>query len=121
MKRCHVARPCANCPFLINGGIRLRTARVREIHDKGGAFACHKTVVRDDEDEIRSAGRECAGAIIFAYKPYGPGAGQMLRISERLGLVDPSFAEDDYPAVFEDLEDMLATAIDAPKRRSKRA
>lgn len=109
MKRCHVPTPCNNCPFRKVGGIRLRRARVLELHDKGGAFPCHKTVDHDDRD--RSTERECAGAIIFAYKEEGPGAGQMLRVSERLGLVDPALAEDEHPEIFDSLDEMLEVAL----------
>lgn len=117
MKRCHVAKPCANCPFLRVGGIRLHPQRVREIHDKGGAFPCHKTVNHDQRD--RSKERECAGAIIFAYKPDGPGAGQMLRISERLGVIDPSLASE-HPEVFDSLDEMLASSLDTRTRGARR-
>lgn len=109
MRRCHVSKPCDNCPFLREGGIRLRRARIVEIHDKGGAFPCHKTVDHDARD--RSSERECVGAIIFAYKESGPGVGQLLRVAERLDLVDRRLADDEHPEVFDSLDEMLEIAL----------
>lgn len=108
MKRCHVAEPCSTCPFR-REGIKLRLSRVLEIHDKGGNFPCHKTVNHDRRNRAKE--RECAGAIIFAYKEDGPGAGQMLRVSEHLGLVDEALARDPHPEIFDSLAEMLEGAV----------
>jgi hypothetical protein len=115
VKRSHVARPCANCPFRREGGIRLRPGRIREIlgvvtpdRGPGGTFPCHKTVNHDARDHATEL--ECAGALIFAYKQ-GTST-QMMRISERLGLMDPDLATGDHPEIFDDADEWLETAED---------
>lgn len=83
-----LTRPCDNCPFRIEGGIRLRVSRAREIarsqtDSQGSTFSCHKTVVGDD-DEPRSRDEQyCAGAIAYALN-VGT-ANQYLRIAGRMG------------------------------------
>lgn len=113
MKRCHVPVPCNDCPFRKVGGIRLRVARIRELADKGGAFACHKTVDHDDRNPRSEL--DCAGAWIFMFK-IGE-TNQMARIAERLGLVDPELHDGEHPEIFDTLEEMLATADDRGRRR----
>jgi hypothetical protein len=86
----------------------------------GGEFPCHKTLKAVDDDQdgeehvVTEKSRHCAGALIFAEK--NGTATQMMRISERLRLYDPSKLEgqDD---VFDDMDEMLASAVDAPGRR----
>lgn len=48
-------RPCDNCPFRKEGGIRLHPGRAREIargqiDNPGMTFPCHKTVDYEAED-----------------------------------------------------------------------
>jgi hypothetical protein len=86
--------PCHNCPFRNDIDPYLRAERAREIAASlrnSGEFTCHKTVTfGDDDDEPQPVhtGREqqCAGAAIILEKEGMPG--QMMRISERLGLYD---------------------------------
>lgn len=85
--------PCSNCPFLRQGGIRLKKARVKQIcrdilSDQGKTFACHKTTAeRDGEMREVMSSRHCAGALIFSEK-HG-NCTQMMRIAERLGMYEP--------------------------------
>lgn len=126
-----MTKPCPECPFRRDGTdgtpnvtpVRLTRSRVREIaglmlNPNGGEFPCHKTTGVDGEGQ-RCRTRDsihCAGALIFAEK--NGVATQMMRIAGRLGLYDPdkldkaSFAE-----VFDDMPEMLATALDARRGR----
>lgn len=60
--------PCADCPFLIEGGIRLRAARIGEIAqsllvEPGATFPCHRTV---NHDRRRPRDESvCAGSLLF--------------------------------------------------------
>lgn len=91
-----VAAPCAKCPFRKDVPIYLRADRRREIAEalilRDETFHCHETVDYRDDDDGETYGdttnaRPCAGAA-KAVMAAG-GMGQMLRIEERLGLVDP--------------------------------
>lgn len=58
--------PCAECPFLIEGGVRLTAPRIGEIAqsllvEPGGGFPCHKTT----DDRPRREWSACVGAILF--------------------------------------------------------
>lgn len=127
MGLCHMPSPCENCPFRREGGVRLRASRVIEIAGQAGSFTCHKTVNRKVRKvrKVRNPRTEldCVGAWILAYKTEQ--STQMMRISERLGMVDPSLAEDEHPEIFDSLNEMLATADDgqasSPRRATKRA
>ena len=115
-KVCHMPVPCDDCPFRREGGIRLREGRTRDLaQNAAGAFPCHKTVNHDKRN--RATEIECAGAIIFAYKT--DTTTQMLRISERLGMVDPRLADDEHPEIFDSLDEMLETADDKPRTRAR--
>lgn len=117
--------PCADCPFLREGGIRLRRARIDEICGyvlgrQGGAFPCHKTTISDegpDGECVRvgiPSSQHCAGALIFAEK-HGT-ATQLTRIMERLGAYDASKLVG-HERVFDSVEEMLVMAVDGRKRR----
>ncbi len=107
-------KPCANCPFLKKGGVKLRHARIDEIADgcttnPGATFACHLTT-EDVEDESGNYDREetpksqhCAGALVYADKQGDLGMVQMHRIVMRLGLLDPTQLEG-YNDVWDDLD-----------------
>lgn len=127
----HMYAPCDNCPFLKEGGIRLTRARVEELvanlanYSSGGSFPCHKTTVSqedDDGDSDRVDGPKaafCGGALIFSHKQGWANA--MIRIAGRLGLYDPEkHPEAAQRLVFDSEREMLATAVDQPKK-SKRA
>jgi len=113
--------PCSNCPFRREGGVRLYSARVIEIaggflSNRGGDFPCHKTVDHDDDDNriTTKDSQHCAGALIFAEK--NENQTQMMRISERLRLYDPA-SYVGHELVFDDLDEMLETAVDRNRRR----
>ncbi len=124
-------KPCATCPFLKVGGIRLMTERIEEIaggmlDSRGHIFPCHVTVDygdREDSDDNSSyipsaADKHCAGALIFAEK--NGNTTQMMRISERIGFYDASKLMTDKEAVdsvFDTLDDMLESALERPVRK----
>jgi hypothetical protein len=108
--------PCADCPFLKAGGIRLTPPRARQVaryftDTQGGTFPCHKTVkATDDDDEARPMRRGeqlCMGGILFADR-LGR-ANQMVRIGERTGFDITKVAGRDL--VFDSLAQMLKTAV----------
>lgn len=111
-----LTKPCSNCPFLRDGGVRLTKARVKQIasamlSSQGATFACHKTTVpSEDGMAMRETpnSRHCAGALIFAERN-GNGT-QMMRIAERLGMYDAEKLMADkavVATVFKDLDEML--------------
>lgn len=113
--------PCSTCPFLKNGGIRLKKARVKQIcrdilSDQGRTFACHKTTVdRDGELVEAMSSRHCAGALIFSEK-HG-NCTQMTRIAERLGMYDSKKLmanKEVVDSVFDSVAEMLRENGDTP-------
>lgn len=109
-------RPCDDCPFRKEGGIRLTAGRIHEIaggmlSPDGTTFACHKTTGVTGSGKRDE--RHCAGALIFAEK-HGT-ATQMMRIAGRLGVYDPGRLLD-HDAVFDDLPSMLRSSIDRRPR-----
>jgi hypothetical protein len=123
--RWHVAKPCSDCPFRRECGIRLYADRIREIvelhvapaNGQGGSFPCHKTVDHDERD--RTTEKQCAGALIFMYK--NEASTQLSRVMERLGAVDPDLATGDHPEIFEDLDQMLEHALDTRQTRRRKS
>ena len=125
--RYDMRRPCDNCPFLREGGIRLTRGRAREIAGMmiaggPGDFPCHKTTI-DVEDGDGTCDRaatpdskHCAGALIFAEK--NGTATQMMRICERLGMYDASKLIG-QELVFDDIDEMMDTAVGAPRCRRR--
>ena len=102
-------RPCANCPFRKGQGSRfnLPPQRLDEIYT-APSFPCHKTVDydRDDDDGdeyvepfVGGDAQACAGLAAVQMREEQPG--QMLRIAERLGMVNL----DDYDPKHEAYED----------------
>jgi hypothetical protein len=132
-----MTKPCPECPFRRgdSGPVRLMSGRVDEIAGimlgGRGDFPCHKTTVPTDDDDFedgdacgsRVATRDslhCAGALIFAAK--NGTSSQMMRVAERLGMYDESKLDQaSFPEVFDDIDEMRATALDAgrPRRRSR--
>lgn len=115
-----ITKPCNNCPFRREGGIRLYAARVREIAKTvapadggGGPFPCHKTT-RAADGELRNGphASPCAGGILFAYKQGR--SSQMTRVLERLGMVPVEMFRNPDPKneIFSSVKEMLATALD---------
>lgn len=108
-------KPCDNCPFLREGGIRLTVPRVRDIAEgmldsQGVTFPCHKTTVDDGEGDLKEGpnSRHCAGALIFAEK--NGNATQMMRVMERLHAYDAASLMADRSTValvFDDVDEML--------------
>jgi hypothetical protein len=108
-------KPCGNCPFLKEGGIRLRPARAEEIamaaiSSQGARFSCHETTIPIDSDEDLEGDRvdgknakQCAGAMLFALNQ--DQLNQGMRIAERLRLWEPN-AMTGHNLVFEDLDAM---------------
>lgn len=99
-------RPCEDCPFLKEGGIRLRKARAEEIGGMmlsrdGGTFACHKTTEAGGGEGPE---QHCAGALVFAEK--NEIATQAMRIAERLRMYDYTTLQG-HDDVFDTLEEML--------------
>ena len=111
-------RPCAKCPFLRRGPMRLREHRIIEIAEmfngdtgtQGGTFPCHETVDYSHDDGGRETkdSKHCAGALIFAEKHEAPT--QMMRISERLGMYDRTKLEGEE-TVWDDLDEWLENGV----------
>lgn len=99
----NLKRPCKDCPFLREKKFRLRRL---EQFASAGEFVCHKTAeVNDNNDdgpstfEAKRNGKSsvCAGMLIYNEKRGRPN--QMMRVSERLGLYDPTKLEMDSDVV----------------------
>lgn len=115
-----LTKPCANCPFLRMGGVRLTRGRTREIAQNmlspnGNEFYCHQTLDYENEDvdgdcagEPTDKTQHCAGALIFAEK--NGTETQMMRICHRIGLYHPDDLQDS-DKVFDTLEEMLNHAL----------
>lgn len=124
-----MTKPCPECPFRRGGEgmtpVRLTRGRVREIaglmlNPQGGEFPCHKTTgILNGERCATRDSIHCAGALIFAEK--NSNHTQMMRVAGRLGLYDPGKLEG-HDEVFDDMEEMLASALDArmPRARGRR-
>lgn len=123
----NIRTPCNDCPFRRDTGtpVRLMRGRIEEIVSMiapppcapGGTFACHKTTGVAGSNKPREESH-CAGAILFASKQNT--STNYVRIVARMERL----TEDDFHGaelVFDDLEEMLASAIDAkPKRKRRR-
>lgn len=113
-----LVKPCDNCPFLKNGGIRLTADRTEEIAANmlslaGGSFWCHKTTEPDEDGGSGPDADHCAGALIFAEK--NGVATQAMRIAERLGLYKPEALmanTEVVQSVFDSFEEMCETSLD---------
>lgn len=105
-------KPCANCPFLKQGGIELRAGRLQGIidnliEDDHSTFQCHKTVHSkrggewDGEGVYQASGKEsmCAGALIYLEKARRPTVA--MRIGRALGIYDPAVFESHLGSVIE--------------------
>jgi hypothetical protein len=118
--------PCDNCPFRSDVKPYIRAARVREIERSlvRSEFPCHKTMKHEDDGEegsvyVPSGGEiHCAGALILMEKEGR--SSQMMRISGRLGLYDPSKLKMDAP-VYDSFSAMHAAAKASETERAKPA
>ena len=110
--RYDLKKPCDECPFLREGGVRLTRERIKEIAGmmlsaNGGHFPCHKTTGVAGNCDGKNE-QHCAGALIFAEK--NGTTTQMMRIAERLGMYDASQLVG-KERVFCGINEMLATAL----------
>lgn len=109
-------KPCKDCPFSrFEGAVRLTRGRVREVWrsvEGGPSFQCHKTVERDDEDEVLKTPRDqhCAGAIIAGLKTGHQGS-QLAQVAFRLRILSERDYEPHFEHVVDDIDEMLARAI----------
>lgn len=111
-------KPCDNCPFLKQGGVRLEPERALEIaryatDRQGATFACHKTTrTVDGERKPTKDSQHCAGALIFAEKQGF--CNQANRIMERIGVYDASKLDrSTFDDVFDDETEMEEANITA--------
>lgn len=125
-------RPCDDCPFRREGGIRLTVPRILEISTifltcGAGDFACHKTTVDDPDDMgvrmVTNDSKHCAGALIFAEKNETPT--QMMRICERLRNNDGSPMYDalklkGHDEVFDTQDEMLEASVEKLEATERR-
>ena len=98
------SKPCASCPWMAEGGDRslcfdpdtLEKTVVEKMRN-GGIHPCHA----NNEDM-------CAGYLSFAEHtlPAGAATLQMVRIGNRLGLIDYDLIDDTLP-VYESVDEML--------------
>lgn len=116
MTRFTLRNPCAHCPFLKEGGVRLHPEHVREIahavtDNTGSVFPCHETVEYDDDGEYvpQPFEQHCYGALVFAER--SGSVSQLVRIAERLHAYDARAVRANASAaarVFSSLGEMLA-------------
>ena len=107
----NLATPCKDCPFLREGGIRLRRERTLEIAntatgEPGGPFVCHKTL-NEDGREIKESS-QCAGALAFAVNV--DRFSNYLRIIGRLGLWSPDRIRN-RETVYASMREILAGSL----------
>lgn len=93
-------KPCANCPFLKVGAIRLRPGRVEGIieglaKDDSTMFPCHKTIKstgvemdEDGNDVVVGEGNVCAGSLSYLIKMGRIPVGMRLAHSLKLINID---------------------------------
>ena len=101
--RYRLKTPCSQCPFRSDKPFPLKYMRAKEIVSSlrgGGEFSCHKTTEETGSGNLAF----CAGAAILLEKTEGPN--QMMRISERLGIYDPSKLDMDSP-VYDSFHDFI--------------
>ncbi len=127
-----MTKPCNNCPFRREGGIRLTPERAEEIalcaaplDGRGATFPCHKTTKDSTGDEgendrvATDESQHCGGALMFAYTVGH--TSQMLRIAERLGMIDRAFADNPDPdnLIFDDVDEMIEANQERVARRKR--
>ena len=104
--------PCADCPFLVTGGIRLTKERIGEIAqallvEPGSPFPCHKTV--NYGRRRRATESACAGSLLFQINISA--STQWFQLATRIGGLDPRRLKGDR-RVFRSLAAWLRTSID---------
>lgn len=115
----NVTRPCNDCPFRREGGIRLNRARLVNIDamvappdGQGAPFACHKTTGAAGTKPAEES--HCAGAIIYA-ENCGTAA-QFVRILFRITRHRVEFTDRD--AIVGSRAELLKLALPGPRGRS---
>lgn len=121
-------KPCDNCPFRKEGGIRLEPRRAREIaqgqiDNPGFTFPCHKTVNYDDRDEDddthyvwQKQNQYCAGALNFALNVGR--SNQMIRIAAITGWKWKEMKEQEL--CFDSVASMVAAQTPPRRKKEKR-
>lgn len=104
--------PCANCPFLLEGGIELAPGRLEGIiqdlaKDDGINFQCHKTVHgkhggdwiegEDGDQDYVSSGNEsmCIGSAIYMFKIGRPSISMRFALMSKMIKLDDLTAQND--------------------------
>lgn len=96
MSKFDLKRPCKNCPFRRAPFFFLTPERVEEIAETNAFFYCHNTIdysreddneEQDDETFVPSGDESVCAGFLMVHKNQGT-ANQMMRISERLGMLD---------------------------------
>ena len=101
MKRVATARPCADCPFRVEGAIELAPGRVDDIlagllADDRKGFICHEAFYAKRRQRL-----QCAGAMAVLLKAGAPSV--FMRLGAAVGVVD-----------FDALRAMAPEVIDPP-------
>lgn len=104
-------RPCVSCPFRKGMGSKFQLRRLKEIRE-ATAFQCHSTVDYsasddDDDDDVvskKGGAQQCAGLMALLHRENQPN--QMMRIAERIGILDCA-ALDPEKEVYETWRDAL--------------
>ena len=112
-------KPCANCPFLLVGGIELREGRVDGIKadllsNSFSSFPCHKTTfatggeTSDCGEHYHASGKEvhCAGATAFLL------ANRASNVFMRLSMSDGTLKASDYDNAIAMIDTSLPEAQD---------
>lgn len=92
-------KPCSNCPFKIEGGVRISRARAEEIAEAllcGESFSCHK--LNDfscGEVLITQKSRHCGGAASILDKMGRPNTA--MQIASRMAAAGMGGVEYDIP------------------------
>ena len=92
-------KPCKNCPFKVEGELKLGEGRVDEIarallSDDEETFICHKTLFAE-----RSRKSMCAGSMVFLLKAGAPNVA--MRIGAAMGLLQYDSLEAQFDKVID--------------------
>ena len=79
----NLKRPCANCPFRVDGAIDLKPGRIEGIArnltaDDRQWFMCHKTLEQGDRSQ-------CVGSMVYLLKVDCPNVS--MRLAAALGML----------------------------------
>lgn len=123
--------PCADCPFLREGGIRVHPTRARDFAQgqlnghPAGSFPCHRTTIETvdaEGEETPGWGPQtqyCGGAMAFAAKQES--YNQVLQIAMRVGWWHPGqITPETRERVFDSVFAMMGAPTQRTLPRSKR-